>query len=73
MPDSANLKTFRTALSDALRPLANSLEIKEVANQLLGSYLKVNRSFHREITLLIITALNSLPNSVRAARLPYLM
>ncbi|MEM8503335.1 MAG: ATP-binding protein [Cyanobacteria bacterium P01_D01_bin.1] len=47
---NADLNTFRVALSDALRPLANPLEIQAVANQLFGSHLNVSRAFYFEVT-----------------------
>ena len=46
---NARLNSFRVALADALRPLANPLEIQAAANQLFGSYLNVSRAFYFEV------------------------
>lgn len=47
---SDRLNTFRIALSDAIRPLSNPLEIQAAANQIFGSYLNVSRAFYFEVT-----------------------
>jgi GAF domain-containing protein len=40
---------FLLRLSDALRPLSNPLDVQEVASQLLGEHLQVNRVGYAEI------------------------
>jgi len=47
---SINLNNFRIALSDALRPLSDPLEIQAVASQVYSSYIRVSRAFYFEVT-----------------------
>lgn len=41
-------QAFLLQLSDALRPVANSAEIKAVATRMLGAHLNVNRAFYAD-------------------------
>lgn len=46
---SEERKAFLLKLSDALRPLADPLEIQAAASRLLGEQLKANRAFYFEV------------------------
>lgn len=46
---AAKLDAFRIALADALRPLANPVEIQATASRILGEYLGANRVVYFEI------------------------
>lgn len=46
---AAELNAFRVSLTDALRPLANSIEVQETASRILGEYLGVNRVVYFEV------------------------
>ena len=47
--DSEQRQAFLLKLSDALRPLYDSIEIKAVAARLLGEQLGVNRAFYADV------------------------
>jgi PAS domain S-box-containing protein len=46
---AAEFNTFRLSLNDALRPLADPVEIQSVASHLLGEYLGANRVAYFEV------------------------
>ncbi|NJP12304.1 MAG: PAS domain S-box protein [Leptolyngbyaceae cyanobacterium RU_5_1] len=46
---TAELNAFRVSLSDALRPLANPVEIQATASRVLGEYLGANRVAYFEV------------------------
>jgi PAS domain S-box-containing protein len=46
---AAELDAFRVSLADALRPLANPVEVQATASRLLGEYLKANRVAYFEV------------------------
>ncbi|WP_309731480.1 GAF domain-containing protein [Chamaesiphon sp. OTE_75_metabat_556] len=46
---AAKFDAFRIALADALRPLANPVEIQVTASRLLGDYLGANRVMYFEV------------------------
>ncbi|GAP98769.1 PAS domain S-box protein [Leptolyngbya sp. NIES-2104] len=46
---AAELNAFRVSLADALRPLANPVEIQETASRILGQYLGLNRVVYFEV------------------------
>jgi PAS domain S-box-containing protein len=47
---SEERQAFLLRLSDALRPLSDPLDVQEIASQLLGEHLRVNRVGYAEIT-----------------------
>jgi hypothetical protein len=46
---AAALDAFRVSLADALRPLADPVEVQATASRVLGEYLGVNRVVYSEI------------------------
>jgi PAS domain S-box-containing protein len=46
---AAELDAFRVSLADALRPLADPVEVQATASRLLGEYLKANRVAYFEV------------------------
>ena len=46
---AAKLDAFRVSLADALRPLADPIEVQATASRLLGEYLRVNRVAYFEV------------------------
>lgn len=46
---AAEFNAFRVSLADALRPLANPIDVQETASRILGQYLGVNRVVYFEV------------------------